>query len=439
MPDADPAHVARLPRTPVDETVSVRLVHARLIDGTGGGPIDDSEVVISGDRISYAGPYRQQVTDGATVVDLSGRIVLPGFIDVHVHLGTNLDTPQAEVHAAFPSEQALDTAVTIRRTLMAGITTARDLGGIDAGFRQAIADGTILGPRLHLALSVLSPTGGHADYHLPNGAGTRGFATLDPIIDTDDEVRRSTRLYIRSGADVIKVCTSGGVSSPSDLPTDVGVPAGHIKIIREEAAKRQGQPVAAHAQGIKGILEAVRGGVSSVEHGYQIDAEAIDLMLAGGTTLVPTLSAALRIPDPKLVPDYLYQKKVRWSEIARDHIASALGSGIKIAMGTDSGIGPHGQNLAELGHLVDLGLAPMDAILAGTRTAAELLRLDDHLGTVEAGKLADLVITEIDPLGDIAALADPATIGAIVQGGRLIKDRYGWFPAAAVQPAVGGG
>ncbi|QGN33517.1 amidohydrolase family protein [Microlunatus sp. Gsoil 973] len=435
MPDAA-AHTARLPRTPVDDGVSLRLVHGRLIDGTGAAPVTDAEVVITGDRISYAGAYRAGLADGATVVDLAGRTVLPGFIDAHLHMGSNLEAPLTKQQGAFPSERALDTTINLRRTLMAGVTTARDLGGIDAGFRQAIADGTVLGPRLHLALSALSPTGGHSDYHLANGAQTRGFAVLDPIVDTDDDVRRTTRLLIRSGADVIKVCTSGGVSSPSDQPTDVGVPAEHIKIIREEADKRQGQPVAAHAQGLQGILEAVRGGVSSVEHGYQIDSEAVDLMLSNGTMLVPTLSAALRVPDPALVPGYLYEKKVRWSAIAREHIAKALVLGVKVAMGTDSGVCPHGRNLGELGHLVELGLSPMEAILAGTRNAAELLRLSDQLGTVAEGRLADLVITGVDPLGDIGALADPTSIGAVLQGGRLVKDSYGWFPGSPVVPAI---
>ncbi|GAB3923075.1 hydrolase [Microlunatus endophyticus] len=433
------AHVARLPLTPVDRTVSVRLVHARLIDGSGSDPIADAEVVIEGDRISYAGSYRASVTvEAATEVDLSGRTVLPGFIDTHLHMGSDLETSDAELAAAYGSQKVLGTAVTIRRTLLAGVTTARDLGGIDAGFRESIADGTILGPRLHLALSALSPTGGHSDYHLPSGAPTRSFATLDPIVDTDDDVRRTTRLLVRYGADVIKVCTSGGVSSPSDLPTDVGVPAEHIKIIRAETGKRQGQPVAAHAQGIQGILEAVRGGVASVEHGYEIDSEAIDLMLANETTLVPTLSAALRVPDPKLVPDYLYQKKVRWSAVAREHIAAALSAGVKVALGTDSGVCPHGRNLAELGHLVELGLSPMQAIVAGTSSAAELLRLDDHLGTVTAGKLADLVIIDSDPLTAITTIGDPDAVGAVLQGGRLVKDLHGWFGIPPALPAIGG-
>jgi imidazolonepropionase-like amidohydrolase len=429
---------ARLPLTPTDAGTRLRLVHVRLIDGSGAEPIDDAEVSIIGDKIDYAGPYRVDHADRTAEVDLSGRTMMPGFIDSHVHLHMNLEAAPSWLHSAFQSEFALAAATATRRTLMAGVTTARDLGGLDAGYRRAISEGVILGPRLHLALSALSPTGGHSDYHLPNGNATRRFSLIDPIVDTDDDVRRTTRLLIRSGADVIKVSTSGGVSSPSDQPTDVGVPAEHIKIICEETAKRQGQPVAAHAQGIRGILAAIRGGVSSVEHGYQIDAEAIELMLAAGTTLVPTLSAALRVPDRDAVPDYLYQKKVRWSAIAREHIGKALSSGVKVALGTDSGICPHGSNLTELGHLVELGMKPMDAIVAGTRSGAELLRLDDHLGTVEAGKLADLVITEVDPLAEVGRLADPDSIGAVLQGGRLVKDLHRLFPAAPAVGTIGG-
>lgn len=429
---------ARLPQTPSPGTSRQRLVGADLIDGNGGEPVSDSEVMIDGDRITYAGPRRQAIPDDgtATIVDLTGKTILPGFIDSHVHLALNLEAKPAAAMAQHPSERVLDTAVTINRTLMAGITTARDLAGLDAGYRAAIAAGTILGPRLHLAIQALSPTGGHTDHHLSNGQYVGPpFGTVDPIIDSDDDVRRVVRLLVRSGADVIKVCTTGGVSSPSDTPHDLGVPERHVRLIVEEMARRQGQPVAAHAQGAAGIIEAIRGGVSSVEHGYEIDREGIDLMLEKDIFLVPTLSSALRVPSPDDVPDYLYRKKVRWSQIAREHVATALQSGVKVAMGTDSAVCPHGVNLKELGHLVELGLKPMDAIVAGTKNAATLLRLDDHIGSLDTGKLADLVVTDVDPLTRIDALADPATIGAIVQGGRLVKDSRRWFGRRPVTAA----
>ncbi|GAB3564187.1 metal-dependent hydrolase family protein [Spelaeicoccus albus] len=430
---------ARLPLTPSPGNTRMRLVGATLIDGNGGEPVRDCEIAIESGRITYAGPRRLADADAdATTVDLAGKTILPGFIDSHVHLALNLEAKPAKVLAQHPSERILETAATIRKTLMAGITTARDLAGLDAGYRDAITAGTIVGPRMHLAIQALSPTGGHTDHHLPNGTYVGPpFGEVGPIIDSDDDVRRTVRLLVRSGADVIKVCTTGGVSSPSDTPHDLGVPEHHVRLIVEEMGRRQGQPVAAHAQGTAGIIEAIRGGVASVEHGYEIDDEGIELMLEHDTFLVPTLSSALRVPSPDDVPGYLYEKKVRWSAIARSHVAKALQAGVKVAMGTDSAVCPHGVNLKELGHLVELGLAPMDAIVAGTRNAAALMRLDEHIGTLEAGKLADIVITEIDPLTDITALADPATIGAILQGGRLVKDLEGWFPGRPVESGPG--
>jgi imidazolonepropionase-like amidohydrolase len=422
---------ARLPQTPRSSVGRQRLVGGRLIDGTGSDPIADSEVVIDDGTITYAGSRRpsQEASDDAATVDLTGKTLLPGFIDCHVHLALNLEKPSAQATAQYATDRVLETAAILRDTLMAGITTARDLAGLDGGYRDAVATGTVLGPRMHLAIQALSPTGGHSDHHLPNGSSTgMPSGAISPIIDTDDDVRRTVRLLVRSGADVIKVCTTGGVSSPSDTPHDLGVPEHHVRLIVEEMKRRQSQPVAAHAQGAAGILEAIRGGVSSVEHGYEIDDEGIKLMLENGTYLVPTLSSALRVPAPENVPRYLYEKKVQWSAIAREHVATALQAGVKVAMGTDSAVCPHGVNLTELGHMTELGLEPMEAIVAGTSAAATLLRLDEQLGTIQTGKLADLVVTDVDPLTNITAMADPQNIAAILQGGRLVKDLANWFP-----------
>lgn len=420
------SRTALLPPIPAAER-RLRLVGARIIDGTGADPIDDGEIVVEEGRIAYVGP-RRAAGDDAETVDLTAHTVLPGFFDTHVHLAMAIETPPARMASMFPSERFLEGAINARRTLHAGITTARDLAGLDAGYRAAIAEGTIAGPRLHLALAALSPTGGHTDSHMPNGNPVRALEGAYPsIIDTDDDVRRVVRTLIRSGADVIKVCTTGGVSSPSDTPDDIGVPEAHVRLIVEETAKRAGQPVTAHAQGAEGILEAIRGGVASIEHGYGIDDEGIALMKEKGTVLVPTLSSALRVPDPAKVPAYLYAKKVHWSAVARERVAAAIAAGVEIALGTDSGVCPHGSNLTELGHMVSLGMSPMAAIVAGTRNAARLMRLDRDLGTLEEGKLADLVVTGADPLGDIGALADPARIRAVLQGGLVRKDLDGRF------------
>jgi imidazolonepropionase-like amidohydrolase len=425
---------AHLPST-IPGADHLLLRGATLIDGTGNTPTTDAEVEVRDGRVVYAGPARGTKPAGATLVDLSGKTILPGFIDAHVHFGMSIEDQPADA-ARFESERTFRSALNARKTLMAGVTTARDLGGIDRGYRDAIAAGLIQGPRTHLALAPLSPTGGHTDFTMPNGRAVPMHMPVDPIIDTDDDVRRTIRLLVRSGADVIKVCTTGGVSSPSDTPDDIGVPEEHVRLIVAETAKRAGQPVAAHAQGAEGIKAAIRGGVRSVEHGYGIDDEGIDLMLEHGTFLVPTLSSALRVPDPAAVPGYLYEKKVKWSAIARERVAAALAAGVKVALGTDSGVCPHGENLREPVHAVELGLSPMQAIVAGTKSAAELLRLDSDLGTLEEGKLADFIVVDFDPLKDITPLATPDNVKAVVQGGAVVKDTAGWFDSAPVRPLL---
>ncbi|UVI34740.1 metal-dependent hydrolase family protein [Brevibacterium spongiae] len=426
--------IAHLPSTVASDD-NLLLRGATLIDGTGGAPITDAELEVRDGRVVYAGPARAAGADGADIVELGGRTVLPGFIDSHVHFGMSIEDQMADA-ARFGSERTLRTALNARKALMAGVTTARDLGGLDRGYRDAIAAGLVQGPRTHLAIAPLSPTGGHTDFTMPNGRSVQMHMPISPIIDTEDDVRRTVRTLIRSGADVIKVCTTGGVSSPSDTPDDIGVPEEHVRLIVAETAKRAGQPVAAHAQGAEGIKAAIRGGVRSVEHGYGIDDEGIELMLEHGTFLVPTLSSALRVPDPAAVPAYLYEKKVKWSAIARERVAAALQAGVKVALGTDSGVCPHGENLREPVHAVELGLSEMDAIVAGTKNAAELLRLDADLGTLEAGKLADFIVIDFDPLTDITPLAKPDNVKVVVQGGALVKDTDSWFGTDPVRPLL---
>ncbi|GAA4485868.1 amidohydrolase family protein [Rhodococcus olei] len=411
---------------------TIRLTNIRIIDGTGAAPVENGEIVATDGRLDYVGPRREHAPGVAPVrtLDGGGRTVMPGFIDTHVHVSMSIeDSVQARFSEA-GSYAKYKTARRLRETLDAGITTIRDLGGLDHGTQRALDDGLIVGPRARIAVGVVSPTGGHVDMHLPNGECAHPSVDgVHCIADSDDEMLTVVRTLIRSGADVIKVCTTGGVSSPTDQPDDLGVPEHEVALIRAEL-ERHSRPrqLAAHAQGAAGILAAIRGGVDSVEHGYGIDDEGIELMLEKGTFLVPTLSSALRVPDPALVPKYLYEKKVRWSQIARENVSKAIRAGVDVALGTDAGVCPHGRNLLELAHMVELGMSPAQAIVAGTANAARLLGLSDELGTLEAGKVADLVAVSVDPLTDIAALADPDTVELVVKGGVVVKDLT---PAAA--------
>lgn len=421
----------RLPRTPVG-LGRTRILGATLVDGTLAPPLPDAEVEIVDGVLGYVGPRRAPREDGATIVDATGYHLLPGLIDLHIHAAMPNDAGPDTIAGWFPEEEAFSTARSLRYTLEAGVTTARDLSALTPGFRNAIAAGHIDGPRLHLAISLLSPTGGHGDPAGPNGAlpvyARRATTPGWRIVDTADEVLRTVRRLDRIGADVIKVCTSGGMSSQGDDPSDLGVPQEHVELIVAEMRRRRSQPVTAHAQSEQGIREAVRGGAASIEHGYGLTDDLIEEMLERGTVLVPTLSALATVPAPGHAPPEKIERKLRWRDIGMRAVARAVAAGVPIGTGTDAGIVPHGRNLDELGHLVAVGMDPLRAIHAGTLVGARVMGLDDHLGSVETGKLADLVLTAVDPLAAIRTLGDATSVRAVWQSGRVVKDLDGLVP-----------
>ncbi|WP_326690928.1 MULTISPECIES: amidohydrolase family protein [unclassified Streptomyces] len=403
-------------------TAALRIVGARLIDGTGALPVDDGVIHIDEDgTLAYAGRAAGEpgTAPGVRTVDLRGRTVLPGFIDTHVHFGAGSPADVARRFQEDPTLRVFRTAERMRKTLDAGVTTARDLGGIPAGFRTAQAEGLTAGPRLHTAVRIMGHTGGHADFSTPCGLDLSDG--IGEIVDTPDQVRIGVRRLLREGADVIKLCATGGMGSPHDQPDDEGLSEEEIRTVVDEVSRHGGRPVAAHAQGTAGILNAVRGGVTSVEHGYGLDARARELAGERGTFVVPTLSTVFDGIDKSTMEPYHYEKKIRWSGITKENIAAAIADGVRIAMGTDAAMCPHGRNLRELTHLVALGMSPLAAITAGTSSAAELLGLSERIGTLTAGKDADLVVCDGDPLADISLLADPARVVAVLQRGTVRK------------------
>jgi imidazolonepropionase-like amidohydrolase len=227
---------------------------------------------------------------------------------------------------------------------------------------------------------------------------------------------------LRAGADLVKVCATGGMGSPYDQPEDEGLLEEEIRAVVDECRRHGGRPVAAHAQGTEGILNAIRGGVTSIEHGYGLNDQALEMAGERGTFVVPTLSTVYAGIDKATMAPFHYEKKVRWSGITKENIARAIEQGARIALGTDAAVCPHGQNLRELSYLVDLGMDPMAAIVAGTSAAAQLLGLGSELGTLAGGYTADLLICDGDPLADIGVLGDPANIVCVVQDGTVEKD-----------------
>jgi imidazolonepropionase-like amidohydrolase len=396
----------------------VLLRDARLVDGTGAAPREHVDVLVRDGTIAEVGPGIS-APEGARVVELGGRTLLPGFIDAHVHLGSS--PPQSYAQGvvddlnATLADHALTGAANARRTLLAGFTTVRNVGGslADRALRDAIAKGLVPGPRMLVANHPIGITGGHCDgtnaMHpevLPHAQDFR-----HGVADGPEEVRKAVRFQIKHGADLIKVCATGGVMSQGDA---VGSPQLDPDELRAavEAANRAERKVAAHAHGNQGIREAVRAGVHSIEHGSVLDRETVRMMVERGTFLVPTVYVARAVEQQadagKLSPDSA--RKAR--EIApkmRQSFKLAYASGVKIALGSDAGVFAHGENGKELTTMVELGMAPMDAIVAGTSRAAELLGLRD-VGRVAEGLRADLVVVDGDPLANVRLLEAPAMV-----------------------------
>lgn len=402
-----------------------------LIDGTGAEPVPDGAVLIEDGVISGAGrvqelPYRSEVEE----IDAQGGYILPGLIDAHVHLmleGVDL-LGLMQTPFSYTFYQAIPY---LARTLECGITSVRDAGGADAGVKKAVEDGIVPGPRMQISISVLSTTGGHGDGWMPAGFEVPLLMPYpgnpSGIADGVDEVRKKVREILRAGAEVVKVCSTGGVLSPTDHPEFTQYSIDELKVMVEEAHFRRGLRVMAHAQGAEGIKNAVRAGIHSIEHGIFLDDEAIELMLAAGTFLVPTLVAPLGVIEAAeatgKMPEYGLRKAKESIEIHRESITKAYKAGVKIAMGTDAGVVPHGTNLRELGLMADLGMQPMDILVATTKTAAECLGWEDRVGTLEAGKLGDVTVTAVNPLERIHDLADIENISLVIKGGAVAKDR----------------
>ncbi|WP_406099796.1 amidohydrolase family protein [Streptomyces sp. NBC_01013] len=425
---------------------SVVLHNARIVDGTGAPPVSDGILVVEDALIRWCGPAHAAPEDPelrrATRVDLGGRTICPGFIDAHVHFALPGPVGSPLAGAGEPvSYRTLKVIERLRVTLHNGVTTARDLMGLDAGFRRAVAERRIAGPRLLVAVSMLSQTAGHADFRLPSGIDALASAVAFPgspagIVDTVDDIRTRVRELVAAGADCIKLAASGGVTSPHDQPEWLGLRAEMIRAAVEEAESYGGLPVAVHAIGEAGIAAAVRSGVRSIEHGYALTDELRAEMAERGQFLVPTLLETMADPDPSAVTAAVHAKAVHWHRVAQESVARSVAAGIRVAMGTDAGlIASHGQNLKELGLLVRIGgMTPLQAIRAATFDAADLCGVGDTTGSLVAGKAADLVVCGTDPLNDINSLADPAHVHAVLKEGRIAIDRAGVLASAGLLP-----
>ena len=397
----------------------VVLRAAHLIDGTGAAPVTPGVVVVTDDRITAVGTDRTvSIPAGATTIDLGDATLLPGFIDAHVHLiGRTLGDPEGDDAAVrdFNSFGAILGVANAQKTLLAGFTSVRNVGAPhfdDMALRKAITEGFVIGPRMENAGHAIGITGGHCD---ENGfkPGVLPPSPIDGQADGQDEIRQAVREQIKYGADVIKTCASGGVLSEGDAVGASQYTLEELTTLVSEA-NRLGRKVAAHAHGTESIKIATRAGVSSIEHGSFLDEEGAKMMAAHGTYLVPTLSAgeaSERAAKNGVLKGLRAQKAFAAAAAMRKAIRIAMANHVPIALGTDAGVDPHGQNAHEFVLMVEWGgLTPMQSLVAGTSSAATLLGWDHDAGTLAAGKWADIVAVPGDPLADIHAVERPVFV-----------------------------
>jgi imidazolonepropionase-like amidohydrolase len=375
--------------------------------------MDDAVVIVEGDRIhSVGGVGDIEVPTGAEVIDVAGKWIMPGLINCHAHfcLDGSPDMVTAFLQRSV-IENTLVAALHAEDTLRAGVTTVRDVGsadGIDFGLRKAVDEGLVPGPRMLVSGRVLCMTGGHGHF-------------FGREVDGPDEARKGAREQLKAGADVIKLMATGGVGTPGIEPGSAQLTYEELRAAIEEAEKA-GKSTASHAQGTTGIKNAIRAGIDSIEHGFYLDAEAIDMMLERGTYFVPTLSAMYHILEhgPESgVPAFMIEKASRANDAHQDSFRRAREAGVLIAAGNDGGTPfNRADNLAsELECMVAAGMTPAEALDTAHGSAARLLRLADQIGTVVPGKSADLVVLDADPLADISAVR---RVHMVIKDGRRI-------------------
>lgn len=400
-----------------------------LLDGLGRSD-RNAAVSIAGGRITDVRPWAEAGRQpGIRVVDAGGLTVLPGLFDCHDHLAA---PPRSllERSGTPPSLHVLRVAETMRGMLQMGFTTVRDAGGLDLGLKLAVEEGLLAGPRVLISLAIITQTAGLADATNAVGFSTdvlRLPGAPDGVCDGVDQARLMTRRLIRAGADFIKIATTGGVSSRVSGVLTREFSLDEVQAVVAEA-RAFGRPVAAHAYGGEGLKNALRAGVSSVEHLGPLDDEDIELMVRQGTYLVPTLlNLQVRLEmaqEPGALPAYSIEKAEELAPLQKDAFRRAHRAGVRIAAGTDSRGLRSGGNARELGLLVNYGMSPMEAIRAATSTAAGCCHLADT-GSIEPGKRADLIAVDGDPIDEIDLLADASRIALVVRAGRPFRNTLG--------------
>jgi imidazolonepropionase-like amidohydrolase len=403
------------------------LIHAgALIDVQSGAVRRQVSIAVRDGKIAAVTDGYARPRNGETVLDLRQYTVLPGLMDMHTHL-TSQNSPQSYTEPFFldPADYALRATMHARRTLLAGFTTVRDLGdrnGVAIALRDAIAKGWVMGPRIFTSSKSIATTGGHGDS--TNGLNHEFTGSPGPeegVINSPEEARRAVRQRYKEGADLIKITATGGVLSLAASGQNPQFVAEELEAI-VATAHDYGFTVAVHAHGAEGMKRAVEAGVDSIEHGTFMTDEIMQLMKQRGTYYVPTISAgkwvAARAAEEGYFPDVVRPKAAAIGPQIAETFARAHHAGVKIAFGTDSGVGPHGENAREFVYMVEGGMTPLAAIQAATLEAARLMRVHDRLGSIEPGKIADIIAVRGDPLQRIEVMLD---VPFVMKDGRVYE------------------
>lgn len=396
----------------------------RLIDGKSNTVQTEMTIVVESNKIIDVLKGYQAGSAKDKLIDMKNQTVMPGFIDSHVHLSNETSKNQyMEKFTLNEDDNALKAVKFCQRTLMAGFTTVRDLGGYVAiALRNAINQGDINGPRILAAGKSIATTGGHAD---PTNGFSRSLVgdpeSKEGVINSPEEARKAVRQRYKESSDVIKITATGGVLSNAKDGAGAQFTESEIEAV-VSTAKDYGYRVAAHAHGAEGMKRAIRAGVSSIEHGTFMDDEAIALMKQFGTYYVPTITAGKSVADSAKIPGYypplVVPKAIATGPKIQSTFAKAYKAGVKIAFGTDAGVFAHGKNYKEFEYMTEVGMSAMEAIKSATVHAADLLGISDRLGSIEKGKLADIIAVNGDPLKNIQVLA---TMNFVMKDGIVYK------------------
>lgn len=403
------------------------LIHCgKLIDGVSDQVMSQMTVIIEADRIVAVEKGYTRAKKEDTVIDLKSKTVMPGLMDMHVHIeGESSPARQLQQYTLNPADVAYNAQGYAERTLMAGFTTVRDLGGtgVNVSLRNAINAGKVKGPRIYTAEKTIATTGGHGDP--TNGAKRALIGDPGPdegVVNSAADARKAVRQRYKNGADVIKITATGGVLSVAKDGQGPQFQMDELKGL-VETAKEYGFVTAAHAHGDEGMRRAVEAGINSIEHGTFMSEATMDLMIQKGTYYVPTISAGKFVVEkaqiPGFFPPVVVPKALEVGPQIQETFAKAYKKGVKIVFGTDAGVFPHGDNGKEFGFMVEAGMTPMESIKSATMTAAELLRITDDYGSLAAGKMADIVAVDGDPIKDISVMEN---VTFVMKGGKVFKD-----------------